>query len=105
MMCFPTVIDNLVYTIWGYSINDAQFMDYPAVTSVDFGGIIYPLIMIVRIVGYIAVFKGLMMLAKYGHGGAQPGTSGKAVIHIFGGVMAINILGTWDILRSTVGII
>jgi hypothetical protein len=53
-------------------------------------------------VGFIAFFKGWLMLLKLG-GQSQGGVLGKSLVHIVAGIFAINIFTTWEVLRATFG--
>jgi intracellular multiplication protein IcmC len=66
-----------------------------------FSGMIAPIILILRLIGYIAFIKGFYILARLGGHQAQPGTLGKAVVHIIGGILAINVEATYVILLNT----
>lgn len=59
-------------------------------------------LLFVKLVGHIAVFRGILMLKKIAEGqqGAEPG---RALTHIFGGAAAININATIDLLANSVG--
>jgi intracellular multiplication protein IcmC len=57
--------------------------------------------MIIQLVGYIAFFRGWILLARLS-GQTQPGTFAKAFWHIIGGILAINIFATWSILENSV---
>jgi intracellular multiplication protein IcmC len=61
---------------------------------------------LVQLMGVIAFVKGWVILAKsVGQGGAGQGnTTGKALTHILGGVAGINIVGTANIISSTLGV-
>ena len=59
---------------------------------------------IVEWVGFIAFIRGWMLLSYIGHSGSQPDMFGKSMAYIFGGVCAMNIFGTWDIIKGTLGI-
>ncbi|MCS5708318.1 hypothetical protein CC99x_005305 [Candidatus Berkiella cookevillensis] len=58
-----------------------------------------------KLVGFIAFLRGWIILSKMGHPGAQPGSIGKGITHIFGGVVLINLVDTINILGHTFGII
>lgn len=60
---------------------------------------------IVELIGLIAFVRGWILLSHIGHNGSQPGMFGKAMAYICGGICAMNIFGTWDILKGTLGII
>jgi intracellular multiplication protein IcmC len=56
---------------------------------------------LIRLVGLIAFIRGWVMLAKLGSESRQPGTLSKGLLHIFGGILGINIGGTLDLLHGT----
>lgn len=54
----------------------------------------------VRMLGYIAFIRGWLFLVDYGNG-KQDGTMSRGLVHLFGGVAAINLLQTVKILANT----
>lgn len=67
-----------------------------------FDSIISPVLKIVALIGYIAFLRGFFLLSRMGHqGGGQPGTLSKAILHLVGGILAINFEATWSIIVST----
>lgn len=54
----------------------------------------------VRMLGYIAFIRGWLFLVDYGNG-KQDGTMARGLVHIFGGVAAINLTATVKILANT----
>ena len=66
------------------------------------GGI--ALLSILQLIGVIAFVRGWVLLARSQGQGAQPGTMGKAITHVFGGVMLMNIVATVNIMYNTLGI-
>ena len=59
--------------------------------------------MVLRFIGYISFFRGMMILTHLGSQQAPPGTFGRAVAHIFGGIFLVNVFQTWEIIKSTIG--
>lgn len=55
------------------------------------------------LVGLIAFVRGWVILSRMGNSGSQPGSMGKGIIHLVGGVLLINIVKTFNILASTLG--
>ena len=56
----------------------------------------------IRLVGFIAVVRGFLLLNKHGQGhGPGQGELGRGLTHIFGGVMAIHVDKTAKILAAT----
>jgi intracellular multiplication protein IcmC len=59
----------------------------------------------VKIMGLISFVKGWYMLSKASiQSGAQGNTFGKSMTHIIGGILAINIVGTMNIVMNTLGL-
>ena len=52
----------------------------------------------------IAFIRGWILVVKGAQAGSQPGNSSKGLIYVVGGVMAINITGTIDLINATLGI-
>lgn len=101
LLLLPTLIDSAIDTFYDYG--SSSVMEYPAATS--WSAVINPLIQIVKLLGLIVFVKGWIMLGRFGgEGGTQPGMGGKAVMHMIGGVLAMNIVGTIDIIKGTFGI-
>ena len=59
---------------------------------------------IIQFLGFIAFIRGWILLHRLGNQGAQPGTFSKAITHIIGGLLAVNIFGTWAVLHTLMGV-
>lgn len=59
---------------------------------------------IVQFVGLIAFFKGLLILTHLGGHGTSPGTFGKALTHIIGGIFCINVYQFVQVIMATLGV-
>jgi intracellular multiplication protein IcmC len=59
---------------------------------------------IIQFIGFVAFIRGWILLARVGQQGGQQGALGKALMHIIGGLFAVNIFETWTLLKSTLGI-
>ncbi|MBS0286287.1 MAG: hypothetical protein JSR17_03275 [Proteobacteria bacterium] len=55
------------------------------------------------LIGLIAFVRGWVILSKMGHSGSQPGSIGKGLVHIIGGILLINIVDTVNLLGCTFG--
>lgn len=62
-----------------------------------------PMIGLIQVIGLLAFFRGVIILTKACNENAQPGNVSKGLMHILGGVMAINITGTIDLIDRTLG--
>jgi intracellular multiplication protein IcmC len=59
------------------------------------------LTIIIQTVGYIAFIRGWILVARSSAHGQQPGGLGKGLMHVFGGILAINIVKTLQIVMNT----
>ena len=104
LLYLPGVIDVSLWTIWGYGVGEESLMTYEPGLSDPFGPAKEGAIAIVRVVGYVSFVRGFVILSRSGaQSGAQPGTFGKGLMHIIGGMLAINIVGTIRIISNTLG--
>lgn len=75
-------------------------MGYQAIAGGTFDAYITPIIDLTKLIGMIAFIKGLYILAKLGQQ-AQAGTLSKGLVHLIGGVLAMNIEATYTVLLNT----
>lgn len=59
--------------------------------------------MVLVFLGYVAFFRGWMLIGQLADSG-QRGSFGKGVTYIISGILLINVLGTWNILKNTLGL-
>lgn len=97
----PALMDSALYTLWNYGTDSV--LQYPANTDI-WVQLTNPLIDLLRVFGLISIVRGWGMLARLGSEGQHQGVTGKAIIHIVGGVLAWNILGVWDMISNSLGI-
>lgn len=97
LLFLPTLLDTWMLTAWAYKMDD---ISGPSGARLDFMG---PVMRIVQVIGLISFLRGWISLIRIG-GGGQPGTVSKGIMHMVGGILAINITGTLDMLKSTLGI-
>lgn len=65
--------------------------------------IIKDLGLILAFIGYISFFRGWIILTQLGGQSAPPGTLGRAITHIIGGLMLVNVFQVWQIIKNTIG--
>jgi hypothetical protein len=97
----PSVMDSMLYTMWNYGTDSV--LQYPENTDI-WMQLTNPLIDLLRVFGLISIVRGWSMLAKLGSEGQHQGVTGKAIIHIVGGIFAWNIVGLWSVIQNTLGI-
>jgi len=102
----PAAMDVLLMTTFG----DSTILNYAPVSSPNsfidalFGAqsaVGRPLSLIIQVIGLIAFVRGWVLIARGGGQGGQPGTTGKGLMHVFGGILAINIVKTLEIVNNT----
>jgi intracellular multiplication protein IcmC len=98
LLFLPTVINISVYSLWHDHI-----LEYPG--GSDWSASIEAAIFtVIKLFGVIAVVRGLVLMARSSSQGAQPGILTKGLVHLVGGIMAINIWGTLIAIGATLGI-
>ena len=60
---------------------------------------------LIKLIGLIAFVRGWILMSALGGHSAQPGTFGKAMWHLIGGILAINIIGTTNVIDNTLGFV
>lgn len=120
LVWIPTTTDILTASIFGNSGADLfsgnQF-DYTALGSgsqlltyisgstlqAQWSAIADTLVLYIQFIGLIAFIRGWIIVSKASQTGAQPGSGTKGVVHIIGGIIAINFVQFIDLLRATLG--
>ncbi len=59
------------------------------------------LTIIIQVIGVIAFVRGWVLIARGATHGQPPGATGQGLMHVFGGVLAINIIGTLEVFNNT----
>lgn len=100
----------LIFTPAAFTMINMTFFGTPNIMSYTGGGVaqlsqtsVLAVLGVVQIVGLLAFIRGWMYLSKAGdHSGGQP-VMGKALTHIFGGALAINVVQIKDVIWNTFG--
>lgn len=100
----PGMIDTTTQTLsLGHSL-EGQLLANPDVGSTSIPGLdqaLQGVLLFVKLIGNIAFIRGLLMLKDIGEG-KQGAGMGRALTHLIGGAMAINIGVTISMLAATV---
>lgn len=102
LIFLPGIIDISIWTLWG---RGADILEYPTKVSDVWAPLIKGGISLVRVVGYISFIRGFILFTRAAKQNAQPGMASKATTHIIGGILAINIVGTINILKASFGLL
>lgn len=107
LIYFPTGFKVLLQTTFGYE-NILQYAPVnnggQGMTALFGSGSVVarPLTMVIQIIGAIAFVRGWVLIARSASQGQPPGGTGKGLIHVFGGILAINIVGTLNMINNTI---
>jgi len=102
LIFFPTGFEVMMNSTFGYS-NVLAYSD-SSLTDSMFGGdseLGNAVVIIFQTIGLYAFTRGWILIARAASQGQQPGGTGKGLMHVFGGVLAVNIVGTIELLKNT----
>lgn len=110
MIYFPTGLAVLINTTFGTSSGGTILAYAPTqsnnnVLSSMFGTnsmVGESIVMIIQTIGIIAFVRGWVLISRAAGHGQQPGGTGKGLVHIFGGLLAMNIVLTLEIVNNTI---
>lgn len=106
LIYFPSTISSAMQTVYGvpYVSHTSEILAYKSTGELArWFKIKWVILKYLSLIGLIAFLRGWVILAKMGHSGSQPGSVGKGITHIVGGILLINIVQTVQILAKTVG--
>jgi len=99
----PTAWRMMLITVFGVE----SPLAYPGSdNSANWDQVVNVIVMFTQIIGLIAFIRGWLILAKVsskGGGGGQH-SFGKGLTHIIGGILAINVVGTFNVIGVTLGL-
>lgn len=99
LLILPTFIGTIMISFWG-NVSD---LSYSGNTS-GYGSLAPAVLVFVRIIGLGSFIRGIIMLSRAGGQQAQHGMIGKALIHIFAGVLCLHVVETMNLLGSILGL-
>jgi intracellular multiplication protein IcmC len=103
---FPTAFEVFMNTTFGYG----NVLAYAPISSSNntidtlFGpgsAVGRPLTLLLQVIGLIAFIRGWILISRSASQGQPPGGTGKGMMHVFGGILAMNIVGTLQIINNT----
>jgi intracellular multiplication protein IcmC len=107
LLFFPTGMKIFLSTVFGSD----NIMSYSAIQSSNpfinslfgaSGQFGQDIVIFIQVVGIISFIRGWMLIAKSSsQGGHQQGGIGKGLMHIIGGILAINVVQTLNIINNT----
>ena len=101
LMFSKKLIETMNYTVW-QSPDIDSINNWPTTSSMGILDTLRPMVQVIQIVGMFAFLRGFLLLSRSAQHGAQPGTASKGVVHLVGGVLAMNIVGTVNVLVNSI---
>lgn len=103
---FPTAVSVLMKTSFGYSnvlaYGSLQTQNPTLNTLFGPGSEVgRSLSLIIQVIGLIAFIRGWILISRSATHGQSPGGTSKGIMHIIGGILAMNIVGTLEVLNNT----
>ena len=106
LIYLPTGFQVIMNTTFGYSnvLAYAPISSNNSTLNVLFGqdsAVGESLSLIIQTIGLIAFVRGWVLIARSASQGQPPGGTGKGLTHVFGGILAMNIVGPLQIINNT----
>ena len=80
----------------------ADIMSYGSSGNVQWEEVANTLVLYIQFFGFISFIKGWFMISHIGAQGTQQGTGTKGIIHVIGGIIAMNFTQVTAIVQNTV---
>jgi len=101
LMYWPSLMQTMMSTVFAYTSPLSYTQDS---SSETFNMAIKVCGGIIQFVGFIAFIRGWILLTGYGQQSSRGPVVGKGLAHILSGICAVNIYGSWAILKASLGI-
>ena len=102
LLYFPTAFEALMNTTFGYS-SVLAYSQNPYMTGVlgPDSALGTSITIIIQVIGLFAFVRGWIMIARAASQSQASGNTGKGLMHVFGGILAMNIVGTIQVVINT----
>lgn len=105
LLFLPGVIDISIYSLWNYGAAEASTLRFDTTGSTQWDAVMNGIRLLIQTFGYISIMRGFILLSRIGKQGAQPGMFGKGIMHVLGGILAVNIIATVRLIEATLGFV
>ncbi|WP_133138513.1 type IV secretion protein IcmC [Legionella genomosp. 1] len=106
LIYFPTGLDIMLNTTFGssnilqYAPMDSQNQALDSLFGTG-SAVGQSLSLLIQVIGVIAFVRGWVLIARSASQGQPPGGTGKGLMHVFGGILAMNIVATLEMINNT----
>lgn len=104
-MCIysPSAFNMVMETTFGYS-SILAYDQFPLSSGEALTASEKVVLQMIQVVGAYAFVRGWVLLARSASGQGGHGLFGRGLVHVVGGVFAVNIVGTANVIANTFGI-
>jgi len=105
LVFFPSTVNMMTVTFMGPGGGDVAYSYATPSISAGYSTVLPSVLGIIRLAGFIAFLKGCFMLTRdHSQGGhRQGGGVTVAVMCIIGGILAVNVMSTYNIIKVAIG--
>lgn len=97
LLMLPTTLSTSLLAFWG--TGNTSPLAYSGSTTHDLDVYIPVIDAFVRLIGVGAIIRAAFLLSRTGGQGGQPGTMSKGMLHLFGGILCLHIVGTARLVK------
>lgn len=98
LLYLPSTMSVFSYTVW--NTTDPKLFPRPG-SAGEFFDVFKTLILAIRVAGIISFIRGWVLLVQVANEKGQPGTVGKAILHLLGGVLAFNFMQLYETIENS----
>lgn len=104
-MCIfsPSAFTMVMETTFGYS-SVLAYDQFPTTSGQSLSPAATVILQIIQVIGAYAFIRGWVLLARSSSSQGAHGLFGRGLTHVVGGVFAVNIVGTCNVIAATFGI-
>ena len=99
LLILPEFIDSMLLAFWNNDVPGSYQGD-----TTGWGSLVPAIEVFMGVVGVGAFIRGIVLMSRVGGQQSQQGTLGKAVVHMFSGLLCIHITGTISLLKNILGL-
>lgn len=100
LLILPGFASTALLAFWGQTSDMAYYGD-----SSGYASLAPAVLAFVRLIGLGSFIRGIILLSRAGGQQSQPGSIGKALIHIFAGILCLHVVETVNLIGTILGIV
>lgn len=100
LLILPSFIGTAMLAFWGHMSDLSYSTDLSG-----YGSLTPAVLAFVRLIGLGSFIRGIILLSRAGGQQSQHGMIGKALIHIFAGILCLHVVETLSLLGNILGVV